>query len=185
MIKAKQVKVEVGTNPKEKKSDVIYFKSFDEMNKVLSPSRILIIEAIREHDPESVYELAKILKKDQANLSKDIKVLEKWGFIDIVKNKDGERIRTKPETDYDLIEMTIKLGAGMLVAAKEVLDDVGDELRGEKGTENREYVKKKFKEVQNKGKVSGKKIVNPARKNIRKISRRVAKKIVDLSKEED
>ena len=78
MIKAKQVKVEVGTNPKKKKDDVIYFSSFDDMNKVLTSGRLSIIEAIKEYSPESVYELAKVLGKDQANLNKDIKILEKY-----------------------------------------------------------------------------------------------------------
>ena len=184
MIEAKQVKVEIGENPTNRKDDVIYFESFEEMNKVLTSGRILIIETIRSETPESVYELAKIMDKDQANLNKDIKVLEKYGFLEIRKEKSGERVRSKPETNYDLIEMTVKLGSGLLGVAKEVLDEVGEEFREENVEKNKNLVKKETEKFRKKGKRSVEKIINPVRQNARKISKKVAKRIVELAEED-
>lgn len=146
-IQIKRIKVEVGAIPKKKNKDIIYFSSFEEMNKVLTSSRVEILNAIKEHNPESIYELAKILEKDQSNITKDVNLLEKYGFLEIEKKKKGERITSKPNFEGDSIEMVIKMGAGMFGMAKGALENISKEFKEDKLNKNKEYTRKQLRKA--------------------------------------
>ena len=77
--------------------------SMDAMLKIMSKARFEVFAAIVEHKPDSLYELAEILGKDNANVLRDVKSLETLGLIKLVSVKDGERERFKPESLYDKI----------------------------------------------------------------------------------
>lgn len=143
-IQAKDVRVEIGPIPKDRKKGVIYFSSFEEMSKVLTPSRVEILNAIKSENPKSVYELAKILDKDQANVLKDVRVLEDYGFLDVEKIKDGGRVSSKPNCDINNIELIIKVGAGFFGLAKDTLEGMSEEFRGEKLDKNKAYTRKEL-----------------------------------------
>lgn len=157
-IRAKKIKVEIGEIPKTKEKGVVYFASFEDMNKVLTSKRIEVLETIKEKNPESIYELAQILNKDQGNVTKDVKILEKNGFVEIQKQKTGERVSSKPFVEVDSIEMVVKLGAGFFGMTKDTLTKVSKEFKGEKLVENKKYTKKKFKQTLNPVKKASKKI---------------------------
>ena len=57
------------------------------------------------YKPDSLYELAEVLGKDQANVLRDVRSLEMLGLIKLVSVKDGDRGRFKPEALYDKIVM--------------------------------------------------------------------------------
>ncbi|MGV8162402.1 MAG: hypothetical protein ACP5N2_03680 [Candidatus Nanoarchaeia archaeon] len=144
MITANKIRVEVGAKPSVKEEGVIYFSSFDEMQKVLNNKRIELLEAIKKHAPESIYELARIVKRDQGNVTKDVNILRKYGFIQIDKHKEGKRMKSSPRVEPDSIEMVIKLGAGMYGVAKESLELLSDEFKGEKLKANTKDLKTKI-----------------------------------------
>jgi predicted transcriptional regulator len=77
--------------------------SMEAMLKVMSRSRFEAFAAIVERRPLSVYELAKVLEKDTANVLRDVKSLEGLGLIKLKSVKDGDRERLVPTPLYDKI----------------------------------------------------------------------------------
>lgn len=91
---------------KVKKEEGIYFDSIDTMRAVLTNNRLLILKTIREHHPQSVYELAKILRRDLKNVNQDLRLLAKIGLVMLEKSKTDKK-RVIPHVDYRKILLEI------------------------------------------------------------------------------
>ena len=82
----------------------ISFASLEDItNEFLSP-RPKLFACLVENKPQSLYQLAKLLKRDYANVYKDVQNLVAMGIIRLEKEKkgqEGERIR--PISLYDKI----------------------------------------------------------------------------------
>ena len=159
-INAKNVRVEINTNPKKREKDVIYFENFEEMIKVLTPSRVELIEAIKKHHPKSIYQLAIILKRDQGNVTKDVNILKKYRFIEVNESKEGDRKKFEPKVESEAIEMIVKLGAGTFGIAKDIVEDISGEFKDQKLEENKKYAKQEYK-----------KMVKPIKETVKKVAR--------------
>lgn len=83
--------------------DEMLCDSVESLLKCISKSRMEAFLAIIEHKPESVYELARSLEKDQANVLKDAKALETMGLIELRPIKDGNRERLLPVALFDAV----------------------------------------------------------------------------------
>ena len=95
---------------KVKKEEGIYFDSIDAMRSVLTNNRLLILKTISERNPKSIYELAKLLKRDLKNVNQDLNLLSEIGLVVLEKHKtDKERV--VPYVGYDkiLLEIPVKL----------------------------------------------------------------------------
>lgn len=88
------------------KSRGIYFTSLEAMRKVLTEKRLELLHVIKEQEPNSVYELAKILKRDIKNVNDDIELLKNIGLVSITKAREG-RGRVIPRVNYDKIQLEI------------------------------------------------------------------------------
>jgi len=97
-------KVEKGE--KVKKHEGISFESLEDMRKVLTEERLKILKTIKKDHPSSIYELAKILKRDIKNTFNDVQFLAKAGLIELKKIKNG-REKTTPLVNYDKILLEI------------------------------------------------------------------------------
>lgn len=93
----------IKTGRADVREDELICDSMDAMLKIMSKARFEVFAAIVERKPDSLYELAKVLDKDQGNVLRDVKSLEALGLIRLVPVKDGERERLKPESSYDKI----------------------------------------------------------------------------------
>lgn len=62
---------------------------------------------IRTHKPSSVYELAKMMNKDQSNINKLIQFFETCGVIKIKKTLVSNREVKRPIVDYQKIEFDL------------------------------------------------------------------------------
>jgi len=91
---------------KVRKHKGIYFDSVDNMRAVLTNNRLLILKAIREHKPKSVYELAKILGRDLKNVKQDLKLLSEIGLVTLERRETDKRRRI-PHVDYSKILLEI------------------------------------------------------------------------------
>lgn len=91
---------------KVKKHEGIYFENLDTMRKVLTEERLRILKTIKKSHPQSIYELAKLLKRDIKNTFDDVKYLAEVGLIEIKKTKDG-REKATPLVNYDKILLEI------------------------------------------------------------------------------
>ena len=91
---------------KVKKHEGISFESIEEMRKVLTGERLKILKTIKKAHPSSIYELAKLLKRDIKNTFDDVQFLAQAGLIELKKVKDG-REKTTPLVNYDKILLEI------------------------------------------------------------------------------
>jgi len=91
---------------KTKKHEGISFESFEAMRKVLTEERLRILKVIKKDQPQSIYELAKILHRDIKNTFNDVQFLAQAGLIELKKTKDG-REKTTPIVNYDKILLEI------------------------------------------------------------------------------
>lgn len=98
-----RMKKAISTQVPDIRDNEMICDSLETMLKLMSKSRFEVFAAIVEHKPNSLYELAQQLKKDQANVLKDAKVLESLELIRLVPIKDGAREKLKPEALYDKI----------------------------------------------------------------------------------
>jgi len=92
-----------------KKHEGIYFDSIDAMRAVLTNNRLLILKAVREHKPKSVYQLARLLGRDLKNVNQDLRLLANIGLITLKRTASSQtlRKRTKPSVDYSKIVLEI------------------------------------------------------------------------------
>lgn len=81
--------------------DTIFFESLDLVDSFINPMKAKIIRAIQKHHPQSIYELAQILEKDQGYIQKEVKFLEGLGILEIQAVKDHGRTRSVPKVLYD------------------------------------------------------------------------------------
>ena len=92
---------------KVKKHEGISFESLETMRKVLTEERLRILKSIKKYHPGSIYELAKILKRDTKNVSDDVHYLAELALIEIEKGKSNGREKTTPVVNYDKILLEI------------------------------------------------------------------------------
>jgi predicted transcriptional regulator len=85
------------------------FSGIKSLRKLLSNEKARILYVIKSQKPESIYELSKKLGRPFKAVIDDVKVLEKFGFIDLIENKFKGRIRHKPELAAELINISIKI----------------------------------------------------------------------------
>jgi len=70
-------------------------------------SRILYI--LKHKSPKSIYALAKLLGRDFKSVREDIKVLERFGFIEFHAERTGKRESLKPVLIIDKLQIIIDI----------------------------------------------------------------------------
>lgn len=102
----KEVWEKLEKGEKVKKHEGVSFESLEAMRKVLTKERLRILKTIKKELPSSIYELAKLLKRDVKNTFNDVQFLAQAGLIELKKTKD-DRERTTPRVNYDKILLEI------------------------------------------------------------------------------
>ncbi|SRR6266849_807835 len=86
----------------------LYFESLEDLRKILTARRLDLLVAILRQTPESVTNLAKLVKRDLKNVSGDLALLRQLGLVEFVEAKGHGNART-PVVPYDEIDITIDL----------------------------------------------------------------------------
>lgn len=84
--------------------DRVVFSSLTEMAQVLTPRRLELVGLIGRHQPESVRELAALAGRDIKNVSQDVRLLERYGFIELAA---GRGSRKRPTADYARLDVQV------------------------------------------------------------------------------
>ncbi|MFA5485191.1 MAG: hypothetical protein WC260_03025 [Candidatus Pacearchaeota archaeon] len=79
------------------------------LRQALSNQKARILHIIKTKNPQSIYELSKILKRDFKSVYQDLKFLERIGFIDFQSKKTGKRTSLKPILIIDQIQFIISI----------------------------------------------------------------------------
>jgi predicted transcriptional regulator len=85
------------------------FDALSTLRKVLSNEKARLLHTIKTKNPKSIYELAKILGRDFKSVSEDIKLLGRFGFIEMIAEKTGKRQRLKPVVVIDSLHINLVL----------------------------------------------------------------------------
>ena len=92
-------------NPKEEYN----FSDISALRQVLSKEKTKLLHVIKTEKPKSMYELAKKSGRSFKAVSDDVKLLKKFGFINLVEDKANKRKRLRPELISDTISITLKI----------------------------------------------------------------------------
>ncbi len=76
---------------------------------VLSNEKARLLHICKTKQPDSIYKLAKLLSRDFKAVRQDIKLLEQFGFIELISSHKQGRERLKPIVDADQVVITINL----------------------------------------------------------------------------
>lgn len=85
------------------------FKGLASLRSLLSNEKARIINVIKTRNPKSIYDVAKMVQRDFKSVSQDIKLLEEFGFIDLIQENTGSRKRLKPVVVIDSLKIEIIL----------------------------------------------------------------------------
>lgn len=84
---------------------VLNFESYAELSRLLSPKNLELLEAIAEHEPESIRETAEVVNRDYKQVHRNLSELEDIGVIEF--EDDGSGTAKKPKLAYDGLEIDI------------------------------------------------------------------------------
>jgi predicted transcriptional regulator len=88
----------------------VYFTSIGAARNLLTPNRLALLRAVRSGRPGSIYELAKIVKRDLKNVQDDLRLLETYGLIRMADaTRSGKRRVRVPHALFDQIELKIAI----------------------------------------------------------------------------
>jgi predicted transcriptional regulator len=79
------------------------------LRQLLSNEKARLLHVIKSKQPQSIYELAKLLGRDFKSVRQDIKILESFGFIELVSSNKNNRERLRPVVDADEIIITVTI----------------------------------------------------------------------------
>ena len=85
------------------------FSGISALRQLLSNEKARILHVIKNEKPGSIYELAKKLGRGFKSVNDDIKLLERFGFIELIEEKTKNRIRHRPEIIVDNVVINIKV----------------------------------------------------------------------------
>ncbi len=107
----KERAMEIARGERKVKSDEpkVWFTSVESFAKVLSDRNRALLELIREHQPESLAELAELSGREKSNLSRTLKTMERHGLVSL---KHGPKGNIIPHVSYSRIELALPLTSG-------------------------------------------------------------------------
>jgi predicted transcriptional regulator len=93
----------IGVKPSHDFSDVKFLKS------ILSNEKARILHTLKHENPKSIYALAKFLGRDIKSVNEDVRLLERFGFIEFHAEKTGKRGSLMPVLTVDKIQIIINI----------------------------------------------------------------------------
>ena len=85
------------------------FSDIKLLRNLLSNEKSRILYVLKSKNPKSIYQLAKILGRDFKSVRADIRVLERFGFIEFHAEKTGNRESLKPVLVIDSLQIQIEI----------------------------------------------------------------------------
>lgn len=85
------------------------FQNLDSFRKILTKQRLKVLHVIKHQHPKSIYELAKMTKRDLKNIRDDLAKLKELGLIEMIKEKENKREPLIPITKYDKLQVSIEI----------------------------------------------------------------------------
>jgi len=85
------------------------FDGLSSLKKILSKEKAKMLDAIKYKEPKSIYHLSKILERPFKAVFDDTKLLQRFGFIELRKEKTKGRERLRPVISVDEMIIHFKI----------------------------------------------------------------------------
>ena len=85
------------------------FEGLSALRRLLSNEKARLLHVLKTQKLGSIYALAKKLGRNFKTVNDDIKLLERFGFIQLIEEKTKNRIRHRPELTADTITINLKI----------------------------------------------------------------------------
>jgi len=96
--------------PRTRRRDEVFFSSIEAARKLLTPTRLVLLRAIRVKRPSSIYALAHLVRRDLKNVQQDLRLLEGYGLVRLGSRRRGKgRNPRAPEAMFDEIAVKIAI----------------------------------------------------------------------------
>ncbi len=94
--------------PKIQPKNTIYFDNINSFRNFMTFQKLEILAVIANLKPKSIYELAKMLGRSLAPVQKDCQILERTGFLKLIKENAGRGTLT-PNLKFDYNRIIVKI----------------------------------------------------------------------------
>ncbi len=84
-----------------------YFESLDAVRNFLTEKRLELWRMIRDQEPKSLTDLAKMARRDYKDVHQDVSILVEVGLVDLRKPKDAKTRALKPVSIVDALEFRV------------------------------------------------------------------------------
>lgn len=92
-----------------KKQRGVYFENLDSFRKVLTEKRMALLHTVKQHNPDTIHDLARLLGRDMKNVSDDLKYLAELGLVSLNKATEGSSRKVTPRVNYEKIRLEIAI----------------------------------------------------------------------------
>lgn len=79
------------------------------LRKLLSNEKSRILYTLKKKKPRSIYALAKLLGRDFKSVREDVKLLERFGFIEFHAEKTGKRESLRPVLVIEKLQIIVDI----------------------------------------------------------------------------
>ncbi len=79
------------------------------LRQLLSNQKARILHVVKTQKPQSIYELAKKLERGFKSVNDDVKLLERFGFVELIEEKTKNRVRYRPVILVDTITLNVRI----------------------------------------------------------------------------
>ncbi|MBI4518160.1 MAG: hypothetical protein HY699_20345 [Deltaproteobacteria bacterium] len=98
----------LGAGKKPPAEDALYFRDIATFRRCLTPKRLELLWVIGEKRPQSVRELAAMVKREPKNVNEDLGYLASVGLVEF--RPSGARGKAKaPVVPYDRVDLSLEL----------------------------------------------------------------------------
>jgi predicted transcriptional regulator len=94
-----------GRRAKPRKGE--YFESLEAARSLLTENRLSLLRAIRLHAPESVAELARLVKRDFRHVHGDLELLQNLGLVKASSNRQGKPSKLTTDTTEIVFKIAV------------------------------------------------------------------------------
>jgi predicted transcriptional regulator len=84
-----------------------YFESLEAVRNFLTEKRLELWRVIRDRDPKSLTELAKMVQRDYKDVHQDVSILVEVGLVDLRKPKNTKTRSLRPVAIVDALEFRV------------------------------------------------------------------------------
>lgn len=98
-------KLDHGEKVKSQKGE--FFESLEAVRNFLTEKRLELWRIIRDKEPKSLTELARLVKRDYKDVHQDVSILVEVGLVDLRKPKKAKTRAIKPVSLVDQLEFKV------------------------------------------------------------------------------